>query len=227
MDTFNLILNSVLYIEDNLKEITSVTEVVKRLNISVNYLNRIYNKFIGYTALDYIKMRKITQGILSGIEGRNNIIDIAFEYGFNSHEVFIRSCKRYFKRTPSELLKLKDWTGCSKINEKNLWFYINKDKIIQKRVKLPPLILKEVKDGEFCIVSANDIFIGRKSELNWSIKHTYKLIPGGVFLSYKVDYKLCIRNDFFSYLSNKTNQKTIIEYKKKDYSIFYVQHNFI
>lgn len=224
MDAYNLILKSVLYIEDNLKDITSVSEVVQGLNISVNYLNRIYNRAIGYTTLDYIKMRKITQGILSGSKGRSNIIDIAFEYGFNSHEVFIRSCKRYFKKSPRELLKLRDWRGCNRIDERSLWYMLNKDKIKQKKVKLPSLVLKEAENGDFSIYSSNKTFFGQKSELNWNMENTYKLIPGGIFLSYSVNYDISIRNDFRSFLKNKyLSQKNIIEYKKLSNSIFYVQ----
>ena len=78
-------------------------------------------------------MRKITEG-LKQFSNFNNIIDIAFEYNFNSHEVFIRNCKKYFNSSPGELLKSSKWIGLKRINREIIWFFYNKDLISIKEI---------------------------------------------------------------------------------------------
>lgn len=220
MDSVAILKRAVKIIEDQLKDITSVSMVCETLDVSNNYLNRVFKKSFGYTALDYIKMRKITEGINSGV-ARGNIIDIAFEYGFNSHEVFLRNCKRYFNKSPGELVRLKKWSGLKKIDEKSIWFITNSDKIIKKVIILPRLVLKESKRGNVLIRNMN--FRGIKSDLIWDENYTFKLIPGGTYYSFIIDRSFD-NNNFFEYLKTfQPGDNNIIEYRKGSNSIYYLK----
>lgn len=223
MDISTLISNSVKIIEENLKNIVSIVEVSEKLDVSLNYLNRNFKRVVGYTPLDYLKMRKITQGIKQGIKGRGNIIDIAFEYGFNSHEVFIRSCKRYFNRSPREIFKDKDWEGFRKLDDKTLWFYLNRDKIIKKKVKLPKLVLKESEKGDFTVYYNNKVFYGIKSQLEWDSLSSYKLIPQGVYISFVIMENILFQ-EVIAFLKSTYYDSVVIHIKKRNSSIFYVKH---
>lgn len=223
MDISNLISLTVNIIEENLKEIISISEVSNKLGVSLNYLNRNFKKIIGYTPLDYLKMRKITQGIKQGIKGRRNIIDIAFEYGFNSHEVLIRSCNRYFNKSPREILKIIDWQGCKRLDDKTLWFYLNSDKIIKKMVKLPKVVLKKSIRDDFTVYLNEESFKGEKSDLTWDAKECYKLIPEGVYKSFVISYNIS-KIDFLVYLKSYYSNSIIIEVKKSVGAIYYIKN---
>ncbi len=214
------VLEVVKIIEENLKDITSVILISDRLGFSKNYLNRIFNNTLGISVLDYIKKRKITDAIHNSANNRGNIIDMAFEYGFNSHEVFIRNCKRYFKRSPSELIKMKTWSGFEKLNSEKLWFISNRDKITMKIVKLPQLVLEESETGNVLIESMN--FTGIKSKLKWDSKYNFKLIPKGIYKTFFIensdeDYSLL---EYIKFIY--PNRGPIIEFKKNNTSRYYI-----
>lgn len=217
MDVSDIITTVVERVEEQLKSISSIDSLSSYLGYSKTYLNRLFSKVVGISVLDYIKLRKITEAILGFQSHRDNIVDIAFEYGFNSHEVFIRNCKKYFKNSPGVLLHIRDWTGYPALSSEQIWALTNRGEISEKLVKLPDLILKESKTGSVTIIGSG--FRGNPSKLEWNPEYTFKLIPKGIYISFR----------------SERDQKMLIQYIKSKYpycktiisvnSIYYIRHS--
>lgn len=94
------------YIEVHIKEDLTVERLAQICYYSANHFNRIFQSIVGIPVLDYIKKRKLSLAAAEIINTEQNILDIALNYGFNSHETFSRAFKRIFDITPQAYRKM-------------------------------------------------------------------------------------------------------------------------
>lgn len=222
MDIIVTLLMAGDYIEKSLRELSSVQEISSELDLSSAYLNRLFKKILGITALDYLKMRKITCAIHSAARGRNNILDRALEYGFNSHEVFIRNCRRYFVKTPRELLSDREWQGQEPFTRESLAFKNLAGKLPVKKVRLPPVTLLENEEGPFTLYLPGGEFSGKKAGLKAGFPFTWKLLPGGVYDSCVTELKNITPGDIRqALLKEYPAARYIIEYRASEDTVWY------
>ncbi|MFJ7935380.1 helix-turn-helix domain-containing protein [Sporosarcina sp. NPDC096371] len=88
------------YIEEHIKEDIKPEELAKLVGYSPYHFYRIFDKHIGYTIMDYVLKRKL-QYALHGLAQGEKIIQIALEYGFETHSGFTKAFKKYFGSPPS------------------------------------------------------------------------------------------------------------------------------
>ncbi|UYO99245.1 helix-turn-helix transcriptional regulator [Oceanotoga sp. DSM 15011] len=69
------------------------------------HFHRIFNELTGETLKSYIRKRRLTEASKDLLNCNNSIIDIAFDYGFESQESFTRAFKKVFKVTPGKYRK--------------------------------------------------------------------------------------------------------------------------
>ena len=93
---------AVEYIENNLKNETSIADCAKAAGYSVYHFLRVFTDIVKFTPADYIRKRRLTEITKKMIEQSGNISDAAFEYGFNSKENFVRAFKREHHILPTE-----------------------------------------------------------------------------------------------------------------------------
>lgn len=96
------VMRGIRYIEDNLHEHIGVSDVAAAVSYSPFYFSRIFSSYTHISVYDYILRRKISEAYKELFSDRPRIIDLAFRYGFQSHEVFTRTFKRAFGEAPSE-----------------------------------------------------------------------------------------------------------------------------
>jgi len=90
------------YIEDNLAQSHSPEELSKIAALSPFYFQRLFTRLVKRPVNEYIKMRRLAK-VCETLEDKNKrILDIALEYGFNSHEHFTKTFKSAFGITPDE-----------------------------------------------------------------------------------------------------------------------------
>ena len=94
------------FIEENLKHDISLSDCARAAGYSVYHFVRIFREVTKLTPADYIRKRRLTE-IIKNMNGSKNISDIAFEYGFNSKENFIRALKTEHNILPSEYRTVK------------------------------------------------------------------------------------------------------------------------
>lgn len=99
-------MNSALrYIEDHLTEEIDQARLAHLAGTSLFQFQRVFGFVTGISMAEYIRRRKFT---LAGIEiqtTQRRILDIAFDYGYESHESFTRAFKKIHNISPSEARK--------------------------------------------------------------------------------------------------------------------------
>lgn len=94
------------YIETNLREEISLTELSEQAGISNGYLSRIFKKYYHISVVDYIHLRKLHMAKYYMISTEMNISDIAFMMGYSEAGYFCKIFKKYEGMTPSAYLNL-------------------------------------------------------------------------------------------------------------------------
>ena len=104
MESLSTVQKAIDYIEENLKNDISIGQVAAAIGYSEYHFLRIFKRFVGFTPASYIRKRRISEivGRMESGDGSRPISDIAFEYGFNSKENFIRAFKSEHHILPTE-----------------------------------------------------------------------------------------------------------------------------
>ena len=77
----------------------------QRLGYSEYYTTRKFKEISGMQFRDYLRHRKLAFALKEVRDSRKSLLDIAFDYGFSSHEAFTRAFKGTYGITPSEYRK--------------------------------------------------------------------------------------------------------------------------
>lgn len=90
------------YIEDNLKAEINNVEVARVAGYSEYHFLRIFREVVHLTPADYIRKRRISEIVRCMETESRPISEIAYEYGFNSKENFVRAFKTEHHILPTE-----------------------------------------------------------------------------------------------------------------------------
>lgn len=77
----------------------------RKLGYSEFYTTRKFKEISGIQFRDYLRSRKLTFALKGVRDSKRSLLDIAFDYGFSSHEAFTRAFKTAYGVTPSEYRK--------------------------------------------------------------------------------------------------------------------------
>ncbi len=88
------------FIEQHLKDDIDIHTVISQSGFSTTHFYRIFQAILGETVKDYIRKRRLSESAIDIVISDNRIIDIAFDYCFNSQEVFTRAFAQLFGITP-------------------------------------------------------------------------------------------------------------------------------
>ena len=77
----------------------------RKLGYSEFHTTRKFKEISGMQFRDYLRLRKLAFALKEVRDSEKNILDIAFDYGFSSHEAFTRAFKGTYDVTPSEYRK--------------------------------------------------------------------------------------------------------------------------
>lgn len=95
-------MNKVLqYIESNINNEISLTELADEAKISSGYLSRIFKKYYHISVVDYIHLRKLVSAKYYMVSSEMNISDISFLLGYSEAGYFCKIFKKYEKMTPT------------------------------------------------------------------------------------------------------------------------------
>lgn len=77
----------------------------RKLGYSEFYTTRKFREISGMQFRDYLRQRKLAFALKEVRDNDKNLLEIAFDYGFSSHEAFTRAFKGAYGVTPSEYRK--------------------------------------------------------------------------------------------------------------------------
>lgn len=95
----------VAYVESHLREPITFAHLAKAARYSPWHAARIFKERTGKTPFEYIRLRRLAAAAerLSATDER--VIDVAFDFLFDSHDGFTRAFSRYFGLTPRQYQK--------------------------------------------------------------------------------------------------------------------------
>lgn len=103
MENRDLIKNAVKYINNLGSNITTLDDVAKNAGFSTDYFNRIFRNHTGFNVMQYVKFRKLNRAArMLRTSPERDILSIALECGYESHEGFTRAFKDQYRKTPTE-----------------------------------------------------------------------------------------------------------------------------
>lgn len=92
------------FIEENINSELTPDLIASQCGYSTFHFCRIFNICQGMTLMDYVKKRRLSLAATKLFDG-NRIIDVALEYGFDTHNGFSKAFKKEYGFTPTQYVK--------------------------------------------------------------------------------------------------------------------------
>lgn len=99
MDYRACIQNSIDYIEDHLQENITVDHLARIAGFSTYHYYRVFQVYVGIPIMDYIRRRRLAYAAAELARGKR-IIDIALDYGFETHNGFAKAFRKTYGCSP-------------------------------------------------------------------------------------------------------------------------------
>lgn len=99
MDYRICIQNSIDYIEEHLKERLTVEELASIAGFSPYHYYRVFNVYVGIPIVEYIRRRRLAYAAAE-LACDRRIIDIAMDYGFDTHNGFTKAFRKTYGCSP-------------------------------------------------------------------------------------------------------------------------------
>lgn len=101
MDSREIIIESAAYIESHLKDPLSVEQLAAVAGFSPYYYCRLFSLYMEMPVMEYVRRRRLTKGAAEICAGRR-ILDVAMDYGFESHNGFTKAFRKVYGFSPDE-----------------------------------------------------------------------------------------------------------------------------
>ena len=94
---------AIWYIESHLNDVITLETIANVTDVSRHHLVRAFGVVTGVSVMRYLRMRRLTVAAQALVDGAPNILDVALEAGYNSHEAFTRAFREQFGHTPESV----------------------------------------------------------------------------------------------------------------------------
>ncbi|WP_141333953.1 AraC family transcriptional regulator [Paenibacillus sp. tmac-D7] len=101
MTYIDIVNQAIAFIEEHLDQDLTLEDLAGRHHLSTMHFYRIFRAVTNKTVKSYIDARRLTEAAKAIRQTDRKIIDIAFQYGFLSHESFTRSFSNMYGMSPS------------------------------------------------------------------------------------------------------------------------------
>jgi len=96
-----------VWIDENLENIPSLSELAKHIGYSYFYVTRKFHEIEGVSFRKYIVNRKIQQAAIDLYMTSERTIDIAIRYGYSSQEAFTRAFVKIYGISPADYRRIQ------------------------------------------------------------------------------------------------------------------------
>ena len=97
------------YIESHFQQEISLDSVAEVAGVSRYHLSRVFALATGHSLMRYVRARRLTEAARRLARGAPDILTVALEYGYGSHEAFTRAFCDQFGLTPEQVRAQGDW----------------------------------------------------------------------------------------------------------------------
>ena len=102
MDWIAGIQNAINYIEDHITEELDYEAIARESFSSPFHFQRVFSILCGYTLGEYIRNRRLSLAGAMLAEGKAKVIDVAYDYGYDSPDSFAKAFQKFHGVTPSQ-----------------------------------------------------------------------------------------------------------------------------
>jgi AraC family transcriptional regulator len=95
------------FMDARAREAFSLDDVATFAGVTPQHLAQAFMRVTGSSVMSYARRRRLSLAALTLTTSNADILTIALDHGYNSHEAFTRAMKSEFNVTPSELRTLK------------------------------------------------------------------------------------------------------------------------
>ncbi len=95
------------FIEDHLGKPITLADLARAARYSPYHAARMFKELTGFSPFKYIRARRLTAAAEALGTERSRVVDVAFDFVFDSHEGFTRAFSRQFGMSPSAYRKEK------------------------------------------------------------------------------------------------------------------------
>lgn len=107
----SLINQALFVIERNLHHDLSLGGVAEGCGVSRFHLAHAFGDATGLAVMEYVRRRRLTESAYALASGGREIMKVALDSGYGSHEGFTRAFKAYFGKTPDEVRRAESVAG--------------------------------------------------------------------------------------------------------------------
>jgi len=83
-------------------ETLSAGEIAAHAGFSDDYFNRIFSAYTGYRVMEYARFYRLRRAAFALRTSDRDVLDIALDMGYGTHESFIRAFRKQYAMTPTE-----------------------------------------------------------------------------------------------------------------------------
>jgi AraC family transcriptional regulator len=99
-DRMNLVGKALWYIESHFAEEISLDDIAAAGDVSRFHMSRAFAPATGWTVMRYVRGRRLTEAARTLSRGAPDILSVALDAGYGSHEAFTRAFRDQFGVTP-------------------------------------------------------------------------------------------------------------------------------
>lgn len=107
----SLINQALFVIERNLQRDLSLGGIAEICGVSRFHLAHAFGDGTGLAVMEYVRRRRLTESAYALAAGARDIMEVALDYNYGSHEAFTRAFKAEFDRTPDEIRRTESVAG--------------------------------------------------------------------------------------------------------------------
>src|ERR1700742_769693 len=111
VETMSLTNKALFIIERNLTGDLSLAGIAKDCGVSRFHLAHAFGEATGRPVMEYVRGRRLTEAATALASGASDILTLALDTGYASHEAFSRAFKSQFGKTPEDVRKAQSLAG--------------------------------------------------------------------------------------------------------------------
>ena len=137
MNSYERVQSAIDYIENHLTESIPLESVARAACFSLPHFYRIFHALVGHSIKEYIRKRRLSEAAIRIATTPESLIQICFDYQFNSQESFTRAFQSMFGITPGRFRKLgSSDTGFPRVNVIDTYIAPDDVNLLDPRIKV-------------------------------------------------------------------------------------------
>ena len=99
----NIIENAIWQVESNLRRTMSLEDIASLSDVTPPHLTRVFASVTGHSLMRYARARRLSEAARILALGVPDILSLALDIGYGSHEAFTRAFREHFGTTPESV----------------------------------------------------------------------------------------------------------------------------